>query len=121
MGFNIVHIPPVISQEVIAIAALSMIIGQIIVTKRIVNLENRLCDFIGKLSYGIYVIHPLIVLLLSKLFKELNIEKNFKYALMYCSVLSTTIFVAWLSYNYFEKPFLKLKSKYAVIQSSNSI
>ena len=121
MGFNIIHIPPVIAQEVIAVTSLSMIIGQITVNKRIFNLENRLCNFIGKISYGIYVIHPLIVLLLSRLFKDLNIEKNFKYALVYCSVVAATIFVAWLSFNYFEKPFLKLKTKYAVIQSSNTI
>jgi len=121
MGFNIVHIPPVIAQEVIAIAAVSMIIGQITVTKRLFNLENRVCDFIGKISYGIYVIHPLIILLLSRFFKNLNIEIVVKCILVYSTVVVFTIFVAWLSYNYFEKPFLKLKRKFSVVQSSDSL
>ena len=121
MGMNILKIPALVGQEVIAFASLSMIMGQITIKKRIINLENRPCDFIGKISYGIYVIHPLVVLLLSRLFKNLNIEIKFKYVLVYFSVLVVTIILAWLSYSYFEKPFLKLKSKFSVVKSSNSM
>ena len=121
MGLNIIHIPIPIAHEAIAIASLSMIVGQIMVSKRIVNLENKLCDFIGKISYGIYVIHPIIILLLSKIYKNLNINIYLKYVLVYSTVVFATICFAWLSYTYFEKPFLKLKSRFAVVQSSNTM
>ena len=121
MGFSIIHIPPVIAHEVIAVASLSMIMGQVIVKQRIINLENKPLDFIGKISYGIYVIHPIIVLLLSQLFKNMDMAVSIKYVLVYSSVVLSTIVVAWLSYTYFEKPFLKLKTKFTVVKSSNSM
>jgi peptidoglycan/LPS O-acetylase OafA/YrhL len=121
MGLNIIHIPKPIAHEAIAIASLSMIVGQIMVSKRIVNLENKLCDFIGKISYGIYVIHPIILLLLSKIYKNINVNIYLKYVLVYSTVVFATICFAWLSYTYFEKPFLKLKSRFAVVQSSNTM
>jgi len=118
---EVIHIPFPIAQEVISVAVLSIIIGQVTVKKRIINLENKLCDFVGKISYGIYVIHPLILLLFSKLYYPLNIPSGIKYVLVFGTSLTVTISVAWLSYTYFEKPFLKLKSKFAVVQSSNSM
>jgi len=118
---EVIHIPFPIAQEVISVAVLSIIIGQVTVKKRIVNLENKICDFIGKISYGIYVIHPLILLLLSKLYYPLNIQSGVKYVLVFSTSLTVIIAVAWLSYTYFEKPFLKLKSKFAVVQTSNSM
>jgi len=121
MGFNIVHIPAVIAQEVVAFASLSMIMGQVFVKRRIINLENKFCDFFGKISYGIYVIHPLIILLLSRLYKNLEVTIEFKYVLVYSTVVLSTIFIAWLSYTYYEKPFLKLKTKFAIVPSSNSM
>ena len=121
MGFNVIHIPALIGQEIISFAALSMIMGQVTIKDRLFNLENRFCDFIGKISYGIYVIHPLIILLLSKGYKNLKVDVDLKYILVYSSVVGATVFTAWLSYTYFEKPFLKLKNKFAVVKSSNSM
>ena len=36
-------------------------------------------------------------------------------------VITATILVANLSYNYVEKPFLKLKNKFAIVRSQTSI
>jgi len=121
LGLGIFHIPAVVVQELIAICSLSMIIGQVSIESRIINLENKVCDFIGKISYGIYVIHPLIILLLSRLYKNIEITQSLKYILVYVSVIILTLLVAWLSYSYFEQPFLKLKNKFAVVKSSNSM
>lgn len=121
IGFNFIHIPPVIGQEIVAVASLGMIFGQVIVKGQLFTLENQLCDFIGKISYGIYVIHPLVILLFSKFFRCMDIALSLKYTLVYSSVVFTTIFIAWLSYTYFEKPFLKLKNRFAVVQSTNSM
>lgn len=32
-----------------------------------------------------------------------------------------TILIAWLSYRYFESPFLRLKNRFAVVYSQNSM
>jgi peptidoglycan/LPS O-acetylase OafA/YrhL len=121
MGLGIIHIPAVVGQEIIAFASLSMIIGQVTVKDRLFNLENKLCDFIGKISYGIYVIHPIIVLVLSRVFKNMDVSTGIKYIVVYSSVIGFTLFFAWLSYTYFEMPFLKLKRRFAVVPSSNSM
>lgn len=121
MGFGLIHVPAVIGQEVIAVVSVSMILGQVINERRLFNLERPVFDFVGKISYGIYVIHPLIVLLLSRLFKPLEMNMFLKYVLVYSSVIASTILLSWLSYKYFEKPFLNLKTKYMVVKSSNSM
>lgn len=121
MGLGIVHIPSVVGQEIIAFASLSMIIGQVTVKDRLFNLENKLFDFIGKISYGIYVIHPIIVLVLSKVLKYMDVPTGIKYIVVYSSVISFTLFFAWFSYTYFEMSFLKLKKRFTVVQSSNSM
>ncbi len=121
MGFGIIRIPPVIGQELVSLLSLSMIMGQIYVEKRIINLENKYFDFIGKISYGVYVIHPLIIILLSRVYKLISIPEFIKYPLVYSTVILSTIFFAWLSYTYFEEPFLKLKSKFTVVPSSNTM
>lgn len=120
VSVNVIRLPWPIAHEIVSVAVLSIIMGQITVNKRIVNLENKVCDFIGKISYGIYVIHPLIIFLLSIVFRQLQMSLSLKYILVYCSVIIITIFTAWLSFNFFEKPFLNLKTKFAVIQSSSS-
>ncbi len=121
MGLGIFHVPAVIGQELIAVASLSMILGQVLNKNKFLNLEKKVFDFIGKISYGIYVIHPLIILLLSYFYKSIEINMFLKYILVYSSVLVSTVLISWLSYTYFEKPFLNLKSKYMVVKSSNSM
>ena len=97
MGIGFLYIPAVVSHEIIAVASLSMIVGQISVKERLFSLENYFFDFIGKVSYGMYVIHPLIVYLLSKFYKNLNIYLSLKYFLVYFSVIGLTILFAWIS------------------------
>lgn len=121
MGIGLLYIPAVVSHELIAVASLSMIVGQISTKNRIFSLENYFFDFIGKISYGIYVIHPLIVFLLSKFYKHLDIYIPVKYFLVYTSVIGLTILFAWISYKYYESPFLKLKGKFTIVKSSNSM
>jgi peptidoglycan/LPS O-acetylase OafA/YrhL len=69
-------------------------------------LSTPLC-FSGRISYGLYIYHPLCYFMLRQLF-------NFDLLILniVCSLLFT-YFVAYLSYNYFEYPFIKLKSKIA--------
>ncbi len=107
------------SHELITIITCFIIIAQIEQKNRIFILENKLFDALGKISYGIYVIHPLVAVLLSKfLYFENNSTQN--YIIVYSMCMLSTIILSYLSYHYFEKQFLKLKTKYTTVQSMAS-
>ena len=115
-------IPTPIRPQVIALLSLLAIMGQL-ANKPIVNLENRFCDFIGKISYGIYVVHPVLIILLSGAFRKSGIQLPSPWGTIaiYLGVALITCGVAWLSYRFVEKPFLKMKNKFAIVQSQNSM
>jgi len=73
-GFIFEYIPAVVRTEVIAILSLFLIMSQIEGKPKFINLENKYFDFIGKISYGIYVIHPIIILGLSALWLKINLK-----------------------------------------------
>lgn len=114
-------VPAPIRPQVIAVLALVCILSQF--NRPIINLENKYCDFIGKISYGIYVIHPVLIFIFSALYRKANLQmpRGVNIILIYCLITTVTIVVAWLSYRFFESPFLKLKNKFAVIHSRNSM
>lgn len=114
-------LPSVIVAEFVAIMSIGLIIGQVS-SRSVINLENSVCDFVGKISYGIYVIHPLMLLILSMAWKslELNWPSAFQCVLIYITAITVTIFVAYLSYRYFESAILRYKTRFAVVCSRNS-
>lgn len=121
LALNFSFINAVLDTSIVSVVALALIIGQINVKNRILNLENILCNFLGKISYGIYVYHPLLIFIISILFKEIVLEDNIlKLVLVYLSIISTTILLAYISYHYFENRFIKYKDKFAIIKSSSS-
>jgi peptidoglycan/LPS O-acetylase OafA/YrhL len=103
-----------------SLITLILIMGQICSKNKIFNLDNEFFDFLGKISYGLYVIHPLIIFLLSKAFIKLNINISFMGIIIYLTVIFSTIFFAHISYKYFERPFLKLKGRFTIIKSQSS-
>lgn len=116
--FNKLHINAIVDNFVVSMIALILIIGQINVKNRIVNLDIPICNFLGKISFGIYVYHPLIIFILALFLKDMILLDTYKIILIYLLVVSVTLLVAYMSYEYFEKPFVKYKDKFAVIKSS---
>lgn len=109
---NQYHLASVIDNEIICVVALFIIIGQIRIRKRIFNLEIPLLNFPGRISYGIYVYHPLIIFLCVKIIKPDFFAEPFNYIVIYLAVISGTIFTAYISYTFFEKYFLNLKKRF---------
>ena len=86
----------------------------------ILKLENKAFNFLGKISYSIYMYHFMLIPLVFYVFKSIGIEPSNQLVpqlLIYLTVTALTILISWLSYTYFEGWFLKLKSKYTVIKS----
>ena len=83
-------------------------------------LENRLVSFLGKISYGIYLLHPFI----EKVYRDNTDENPVRaifiglhqpvlsntYVIDFTFLFLTTVFISYLSFQFFEKRFLKIKT-----------
>jgi peptidoglycan/LPS O-acetylase OafA/YrhL len=76
--------------------------------------------YLGKISYGIYMLHPLAIYLSYKAVCSTGIDTtSFAFtAAIWGASIFTSIAFAMGSYELYEKRFLKLKSNYAVVASS---
>jgi peptidoglycan/LPS O-acetylase OafA/YrhL len=80
--------------------------------------------YLGRISYGMYIFHITIYWIVYRIFKnELSAfsEKlgliEWKNEVGFILAFIITVTIATLSYSYFEKPFLKLKSRFTLIPS----
>ncbi len=115
------HIISTIDHDIIAVVTVVLIMNVAFNNKRIIGLDNRVLNFLGKISYGIYVYHPLVIFfgvkILERFTKDLNQAQ--KYFTIVSFILGITIFLAWVSFEVFEKKFLRKKEKFAAIPSSS--
>ena len=79
----------------------------------IFNLENRLCNFMGKISYGLYMYHPVAIVACLYIIRQFTPYNLLFSILLYISSFILTTLLAWVSYTYFEKWFLQFKDRFA--------
>ncbi len=77
-----------------------------------VSLENRLFNYLGRISYGLYMYHPIGIVLSIVIALKLDCASNL---LLYPMSIGFAILMAGVSYRYFETFFLKFKVKYSNI------
>lgn len=104
--------------EIISLSTIILIISQICNKNKWINLENKTMDFLGKISYSIYMTHVLVILLLSRYLLHFKNQHVLNYFIVVFLVIVFTILVSTLSYLFFEKWFLNYKKKYAIIEDS---
>ena len=75
--------------------------------------EFKFFNYLGQISFGIYVYHLIIVTAVISILSEFNLDSISFNLLAYLFSLLFTFFVSYLSYNYFERYFLKLKSNFS--------
>ena len=80
-------------------------------------LEWSVINYLGRISYGIYMYHFLVMILVLMVASKFNIETNW---IIYPLTLIGTIGISFISYHYFEALFLKLKTKYTFIKSGGN-
>lgn len=86
------------------------------------KLENKVYQFLGKISYSIYMYHFMLIPAVFFMFKKIGLTPSnepLTQLIIYISVTGLTVLVSWLSFTYFEGWFLKLKSKYTIVKSGS--
>ena len=112
-------IPNSISHILMAGTTVILIFYAHLFEKPIINLRNKQIDYLGKISFGIYVYHPLAIGLTGLLFKQTELLPLIKIPAFFITIILFTILMAGLSFRYYENYFLKLKFKYAIIKNKD--
>ncbi len=81
-----------------------------------ISLEIDAFKYLGKISYGLYMYHPIGIVMSIKLALMMH-NHNPSNWLLYPLTLFITISLSAISYRYFESPFLKLKSQFSSVAS----
>jgi len=85
----------------------------------LIKLESGFTNFMGKISYGVYCYHRMVIEIVVQTGQRLGMPESSPLAavLLHVSVLTATTCVAAFSYHYFEKPFLNRKHRFTSIVS----
>ena len=75
--------------------------------------------WLGKLCYGLYVYHLIGINVAKKLQRSLHLAPGSELTWIVTIILAliVTVFLSYVSYNFFEKKFLRLKNKFTIVQS----
>lgn len=82
--------------------------------RNVLPVENRACDYLGTISYGIYMFHMVAVYATSQVFRVWHGWQGslpLYYAAYYMMAIGLTLLLAHLSYWLYELPFLRLKDR----------
>ena len=112
-------VPSVIFHEVFGISVAFIILNTVANPNPIFKIEHKLLDFLGKISFGLYVYHLIVIRYVSsKLMPPIyQLVGNMGDIIHYILVISLTALLAYLSYNFIEKPFLNRKDKFSSLEN----
>jgi peptidoglycan/LPS O-acetylase OafA/YrhL len=102
-------------EEILQLVLYSWIIVNLAANPRnVLPIDNRVFDYLGTISYGIYMYHMIAVYTVSEVFKKTSWWKGSLplFCLGYYGLVFTlTFLLAHVSYRFFERPFLRLKDR----------
>ncbi|RDI58371.1 acyltransferase family protein [Flavobacterium glaciei] len=108
-----------IDHEIISIVTVGVILTQINRKNFIIDLDTKPFNFIGKISYGMYVYHPVIIFFFIKFLGAFKMDIWYNYIIVFFLITLTTILLSYVSYVFFENKFILMKDKYSSIKSSS--
>ncbi|GJM34914.1 MAG: hypothetical protein DHS20C18_39150 [Saprospiraceae bacterium] len=77
-------------------------------------LENRLLNYLGKISYGLYMYHSIAIGITMYLLSEVRF---FNDPALYLLSMILTVLISGLSYHFFEEKFIRRKHKFSKVLS----
>jgi len=87
-------------------------------SNRIIDFEKmRIFNYLGKISYGLYMFHPLVIIPIVKLLLKLDCQNNY---ILYALSFGLTILVSSISYHFYEKRFITKKIRYSALVSGDN-
>ena len=113
---------PYITFEVYAVPFAIMIINLAANKNTLLTFNNPVLDYLGKVTYGLYMYHGIAIVLairgvMAWVPKQDLVMGNI---IIYGITFGSCILMTILSYEFFEKPFLKAKVKYSKIVSGDN-
>jgi peptidoglycan/LPS O-acetylase OafA/YrhL len=102
----------VIDYSVIGAASSGLILSALYSSRVGAWLSKRWITHIGKVSYGMYLYHAIVIVVMSKAAQVLHLPATrsiLSSTAMFIAVTSVSVAVATVSFRYFELPFLRMK------------
>ncbi|MBW0008185.1 MAG: acyltransferase [Sphingomonas sp.] len=123
-GFGLIALVPLLSDahwwvyEIFGFTIVAVGCGMLVLATQASPAVSRVLSFkplryLGKISYGIYVFHVLAL----KVTEWLSTKLQFGAALTLIATVALTVAISVISYELFEKIFLRLKERFTVIAS----
>lgn len=109
---------PYIHYDVYAILFGVLIVNCAANKNSIINLENRPLKYLGKISYGFYMLHPVAIVIALKVLQKQNIDNI---VLQYLLSFTLTFLLAAVSYELYEKYFILKKIKFSKIITGENV
>ncbi len=104
-----------INQEIYALIFTLILMNLAKNPASVLSLENPVFNYLGKISYGMYMYHTIAVVIGVKISHSYGNSNFVSYPISFV----LTIFISALSYEYFEKPFLRIKDKFTTVKSGS--
>jgi peptidoglycan/LPS O-acetylase OafA/YrhL len=110
--------PIYLEKFVVPFIFLSLILNVSCNPRSFFKYENLIFNYLGKISYGIYMFHPSIIFFtIWFTYQHVSPDNAWYFAFIYIISVILTIGVAALSYKYFEAPIMRLKRRKISIEA----
>jgi len=82
--------------------------------KKIINIiDNKLLGFIGKISFGIYIYHQLIIHIIFQFMRNTKpVLNNYNDLILILTAFLFTVLISFISYTFFERKIINIGLKY---------
>lgn len=118
LAFNKLEFLSLLMNPVTSVLTGLFIVSQICGSRKPINLEQPAFNYLGKISYGVYVYHMLVCTLVARGVRAFAPSSTIPSPAIVVLVSAATVGVAALSYRFLESPFLRLKNSLARVRTA---
>jgi peptidoglycan/LPS O-acetylase OafA/YrhL len=110
-SFYVLHSDEAIDLRVYCVLFSIVVVNGALNPRNIFRLETPVLNFLGKISYGIYMYHMMCIGIAFAIVRAITTNAVLQNILLYLLTIGLTVLVSWLSFDYFESLFLRLKPR----------